>query len=152
MIQPKKPSATESSLPFEIGPEPLEETLTARGGVSAAVLAGQRAVPAAAPVAPAPQAENSCRGCAQCAAGWRQSGSRSPSHSSRCHSRRLTAAAFVGRVTHKHVAHLVTSISSSQATRHCAIRSTMGRSTCPSLARKLASCCSFPFPCLPIVW
>ncbi len=33
MIQPKKPSATESSLPFEMDPEPLKETLTAWSGV-----------------------------------------------------------------------------------------------------------------------
>ena len=33
MIQPKKPSATESPLPFEMDPEPLKETLTAWSGV-----------------------------------------------------------------------------------------------------------------------
>lgn len=35
--KPRKPSPTESSLPFEIDPEPLNETLTARGGVSLVV-------------------------------------------------------------------------------------------------------------------
>ena len=34
MTQPKKPSATESPLPFEMDPEPLKETLTAWGGVA----------------------------------------------------------------------------------------------------------------------
>ncbi len=33
MIQPKKPSATESSLPFEMDPEPLKEMLIAWSGV-----------------------------------------------------------------------------------------------------------------------
>ena len=33
MIQPKKPPATESSLPVEMDPEPLKETLTAWSGV-----------------------------------------------------------------------------------------------------------------------
>src|SRR3954470_19321351 len=41
----------------------------------------------------------------------------------------------------------VTSISSLQATWHCSIRSTMGRSPCPFLTRNLASSCSLTFPC-----
>ena len=40
----------------------------------------------------------------------------------------------------------------SQANQHCSIRSTMGKRNCPLLARNPASCCSFAFPCLPIVW
>ena len=39
MIKPKKPSPTESPLLFEIDPVPLEETLTAWGGVPLAVQA-----------------------------------------------------------------------------------------------------------------
>ncbi|MHB1938817.1 MAG: hypothetical protein ACYCOR_19880 [Acidobacteriaceae bacterium] len=39
VIQPRKPSPTESPLLFEIDPEPLTETLTACGGAPLAVQA-----------------------------------------------------------------------------------------------------------------
>jgi hypothetical protein len=39
MLTPRKPSPTESPLPFELDPTPLEETLTAFGGVPLAVQA-----------------------------------------------------------------------------------------------------------------
>ena len=39
MLKPRKPSPTESPLPFELDPTPLEETLTAFGGVPLVVRA-----------------------------------------------------------------------------------------------------------------
>ena len=39
MRKPTKPSPTESALPFELDPEPTEETLTALGGIPLVVQA-----------------------------------------------------------------------------------------------------------------
>jgi hypothetical protein len=44
-----------------------------------------------------------------------------------------------------------TSISSSQAIRHCSIKSTMGNSSCPLLERNSPSFLVLAFPCFSIV-